>query len=217
MSPYQLHSVPIDARACRAMPSMEMPPYPLASSTSWAASSICSWRMDRFSSRISFSEALAASVTPITDVCNRNRRNVSGETAITQSGRQPVAALATLILLQAAMLSALYAGIRPHPPMATTFFGIAPFIGASVSIAVAALIRRPPNTTAGRMLSILAALAALVSFGPQNYFDARFRGRASNEGERRRDATNKEHVPERRPRPDQPGRSRSLPALRGRA
>lgn len=91
---------------------------------------------------------------------------------MTQSDRSAVAALATLILLQGIMLSALYAGVRPHPPVATPLFGIAPFIGASVSLALSAIIVQPLTNTAGRTLSVLAALAALVSFGPQKYFDA---------------------------------------------
>lgn len=93
---------------------------------------------------------------------------------MTQSDRHAQAALTTLILLQVIMLSALYAGIRPHPPVATPMFGIAPFLGASVSIALAAMIVRPLETIAGRGLSILAALMALVSFGPQKYFDLQF-------------------------------------------
>lgn len=93
---------------------------------------------------------------------------------MTQSDRYALAALATLILLQLIMLSALYAGIRPHPPEATPLFGIAPFIGASVSIALAAIIMAPLSNPTGRVLSILAALTALVSFGPQKYFDNQF-------------------------------------------
>lgn len=91
---------------------------------------------------------------------------------MTQSTRSTVAALATLIVLQAVMLSALYAGIRPHPPAATPIFGIAPFIGASVATALAAILVDPLKTSSGRMLSLLSALAALVSFGPQKYLDA---------------------------------------------
>ena len=93
---------------------------------------------------------------------------------MTQSDRYTHAALATLILLQVIMLSALYAGIRPHPPVATPLFGIAPFLGASVSIALSAIIVQPLFSTAGQALSVLAALMALVSFGPQKYFDAQF-------------------------------------------
>ncbi|MGP6087715.1 hypothetical protein [Antarctobacter jejuensis] len=93
---------------------------------------------------------------------------------MTQYDRQAIAALATLILLQLIMLSALYSGIRPHPPVATPLFGIAPFLGASMSIALAAIIVQPLTTATGRVLGVLAALMALVSFGPQKYFDAQF-------------------------------------------
>ncbi|NOC83841.1 hypothetical protein [Ruegeria sp. HKCCD6428] len=93
---------------------------------------------------------------------------------MTHHDRQAHAALTTLILLQIIMLSALYAGIRPHPPVATPLFGIAPYLGAAVSIAVAAMIVQPLATTTGRVLSVVAALMALVSFGPQKYFDAQF-------------------------------------------
>ena len=93
---------------------------------------------------------------------------------MTHYDRQALAALATLILLQLAMLSALYAGIRPHPPVATPLFGIAPFLGASVSVALSAIIVQPLTTAIGRGLSVTAALMALVSFGPQKYFDAQF-------------------------------------------
>ena len=93
---------------------------------------------------------------------------------MTLHNRQLSAALATLILLQLIMLSALYAGIPPHPPVSTPLFGIAPFLGAAVAIAASAIIVEPLGTPTGRTLSVLAALMALVSFGPQKYFDAQF-------------------------------------------
>lgn len=93
---------------------------------------------------------------------------------MTHQIRQTIAALAALIALQLIMLSALYAGIRPHPPIATPLFGIAPFLGASVAIAIGAIIVGPLCTASGRRLSVLAAVLALVSFGPQKYFDAQF-------------------------------------------
>ena len=93
---------------------------------------------------------------------------------MTNQDRHTIAALGTLILLQGIMLSALYAGIRPHPPEATPLFGIAPFIGASVSVALAAIIVRPLASGVGRILSVLAASMALISFGPQKYLDAQF-------------------------------------------
>ncbi|SIT01766.1 hypothetical protein SAMN05421759_11053 [Roseivivax lentus] len=90
------------------------------------------------------------------------------------SNRHAAAALAILIVLQLTMLSALYAGIEPHPPIATPLFGIAPFIGASVSLALAAIMSKPATSAAGRGLSVLAVLSALVSFGPQKYVDPNF-------------------------------------------
>lgn len=91
-----------------------------------------------------------------------------------QLDRPTNAALTSLILLQLIMLSALYAGVSPHPPSVTPLFGIAPFLGVSVSVAASALILQPMATTAGRILSALAVLTALVSFGPQKYFDPQF-------------------------------------------
>ena len=88
------------------------------------------------------------------------------------SDRRNQAALACLILLQTVMLASLYAGVAPHPPAATPLFGIGPFLGASMSAAVAALILG--SSPAGRVLAGLAAVAALVSFGPQKYLDPQF-------------------------------------------
>lgn len=93
---------------------------------------------------------------------------------MTCADRHITAALATLILLQVIMLSALYAGIRPHPPEVTPMFGIAPFIGAAISIAMTAIILGPLTSASGRVMSVLAAVSALLSFGPQKYMDAQF-------------------------------------------
>ncbi|MEL7253919.1 MAG: hypothetical protein AAGL23_07070 [Pseudomonadota bacterium] len=87
--------------------------------------------------------------------------------------RGMIAALATLIILQAVMLLALFAGIRPHPPEVTPLFGIAPLIGASIAAAMAAIILRP-STRIGLVFALVAAVFAAVSFGPQKYFDAQF-------------------------------------------
>ena len=89
------------------------------------------------------------------------------------SNRGNIAALSVLIVLEMIMLSALYAGIKPHPPVATPLFGIAPFIGASIAAALAAIIMTPA-TRGGRVLSVLAALMAAASFGPQKYFVPEF-------------------------------------------
>lgn len=93
---------------------------------------------------------------------------------MTQPDRHASAALVTLIILQVIMLSALYAGIKPHPPEITPLFGIAPFLGASMSVAFTALLVQPLVSRAGRTLSVLAGVVALVSFGPQKYFDPQF-------------------------------------------
>ena len=88
--------------------------------------------------------------------------------------RAAVAALSALILLQLVMLSALYAGVAPHPPVATPLFAMAPFLAASFAVAFSAILLGPLSGKAGRSLSGLAVVFALVSFGPQKYFDAQF-------------------------------------------
>ncbi len=91
-----------------------------------------------------------------------------------QPTRTSTAAMSVLIILQAVMLGALYAGVAPHPPAATPLFGIAPFLGASLGAAVAALVLGVGTSPAGTALSLIATAMALVSFGPQKYFDAQF-------------------------------------------
>lgn len=83
-------------------------------------------------------------------------------------------ALATLIILQGVMLTALFAQIAPHPPAAVAPFGIAPFLAVALSLATCALLTGDCKTGGGRIFGLLAALAALVSFGPQKYFDPAF-------------------------------------------
>ncbi|MFZ5780304.1 MAG: hypothetical protein ACOY4R_08930 [Pseudomonadota bacterium] len=93
---------------------------------------------------------------------------------MTPQPRAAVAALASLIVLQAVMLLALYAKVEPHPPATIPLFGIAPFLGAALAAATAALIIGPARGLSGRGLSLSAAAMALGSFGPQKYFDAQF-------------------------------------------
>lgn len=88
--------------------------------------------------------------------------------------RHAKAALATLIILQLVMLGALFTQSSPHPPAAIPLFATAPFIAAALSAAFAAIIVGPLDTMTGRTLSLLAALMALLSFGPQKYLDAQF-------------------------------------------
>ncbi len=86
--------------------------------------------------------------------------------------RQTNAALTALIILQLTMLGALFAQSAPHPPATIPLFGIAPFLAAALSTAAAAIIIGPLETAPGRVLSVLAALMALLSYGPQKYLDA---------------------------------------------
>ncbi|KUF09201.1 hypothetical protein AVJ23_18900 [Pseudoponticoccus marisrubri] len=83
------------------------------------------------------------------------------------------AAIAILAILQTVMLGALFAGVPPHPPVQVAPFGIGPFLGASLAICAAAWMlasrRRPALLLGGA-----AIVAALVSFGPQKYFDPQF-------------------------------------------
>jgi hypothetical protein len=93
---------------------------------------------------------------------------------MTATDRPQAAALAGLVVLQTVMLASLFAGVAPHPPAATPLFGIGPFLGAALAAPVAALILGPSQSPAGRVLAGVAALAALVSFGPQKFLDAQF-------------------------------------------
>ena len=95
-------------------------------------------------------------------------------TAANQPDRPALAALTTLIVLHGVMLSALYAGVEPHPPARIPLFGMAPFLGATLSAAAAAMILGPVQTASGRVLSALALLLSLVSFGPHKLIDPAF-------------------------------------------
>lgn len=88
--------------------------------------------------------------------------------------RQANAALCALIVLQLIMLGALFAQSAPHPPATIPLFAIAPFLAAALSVTAGAIITGPLDTTTGRVLSVLAALMALLSYGPQKYLDAQF-------------------------------------------
>ena len=90
----------------------------------------------------------------------------------TSKERLATAAATTLIILQTVMLLSLYSRTFPHPPETVAPFGIAPFLGASLSFAAIALIFQPTQDRIGRVFGVLAALSALVSYGPQKYFDA---------------------------------------------
>lgn len=87
--------------------------------------------------------------------------------------RPQTAALGTLIILQGVMLAALFTKTAPHPPEVIPLGGMGPFLGAAMSAAMAAVVVGP-GSRAGHLLSLAACLLALVSFGPQKFFDPAF-------------------------------------------
>ena len=84
------------------------------------------------------------------------------------------AALVALVILQVIMLGSLYAGVPPHPPQTIPLFAMAPFLAAAIAAAICSILLGEEATRAGRILAGLAAVMALVSFGPQKYMDAQF-------------------------------------------
>ncbi len=78
-------------------------------------------------------------------------------------------AILTLGILQVLMLGALYTKTPPHPPLEVAPFALGPFISASIAIAFAAYSVKSEKLF--RLLSLLACLTALVSYGPHKWFD----------------------------------------------
>lgn len=85
--------------------------------------------------------------------------------------RLAYAALTTLIIVQLIMLISLFAGLAPHPPRTIPFFAMAPFLSVSMAIAASAMIIGPLTGKLGKSLTVLAALCALLSYGPQKWID----------------------------------------------
>ena len=84
------------------------------------------------------------------------------------------AALIALVTVQFVMLLALLTETPPHPPLEIPPFAMGPFLGAALAIALAAIVTGPTATLFGKILSVIAAVFALVSFGPQKFFDSQF-------------------------------------------
>lgn len=85
-----------------------------------------------------------------------------------------VASVIALLIITAVMLSALFTRTSSHPPIEVPPFALGPFLGASLSIGGAVVylvLKRAPYC---RVISLLFALSALVSFGPQKFFDPWF-------------------------------------------
>lgn len=88
--------------------------------------------------------------------------------------RADLACLTVLIVLQLLMLAALYTGTEPHPPLAVAPFALGPFLSASIAIAASAFVLSAGQGMAGSVATLAAVATALVSFGPQKWFDAAF-------------------------------------------
>ena len=83
-------------------------------------------------------------------------------------------ALSALIILQLVMLTAMFTLTEPHPPRTIPLFAMGPFLGAAIALAVCAILSGSETTRTGRYLAIFATIAALLSFGPQKWFDPLF-------------------------------------------
>ena len=81
--------------------------------------------------------------------------------------------LAMLIILQAIMLAALFAGVEPHPPTKIPLGAIAPILAAGFATAAAGIMLRPTSSL-GRLFALVAVILAMLSFGPQKYLNEQF-------------------------------------------
>ncbi|MDH3236378.1 MAG: hypothetical protein OEQ29_22880 [Alphaproteobacteria bacterium] len=84
------------------------------------------------------------------------------------------AAILVLLVLTGVMLLALFSRTTPHPPLEVPPFALGPFLGASLAIGAAAFHLVCQGARHGGALALFFALTALVSFGPQKYFDPAF-------------------------------------------
>ena len=95
---------------------------------------------------------------------NRNRAG-DGYTA---------AAVAALLALTGAMLLAMFTRTEPHPPLEVEPFALGPFLAASLAIGTAAYGLAVRGMRFTMAITLLFALTALVSYGPQKYVDPAF-------------------------------------------
>jgi hypothetical membrane protein len=85
--------------------------------------------------------------------------------------RTSQAALSALAGLQVTMLAALMTKTPPHPPLNVAPFAMGPFLACSVSVALAAIVLAAANSRTGALVAAVAAVLALISYGPQKWFD----------------------------------------------
>lgn len=104
----------------------------------------------------------------IEDKVMTSRHSDDGQTSVVQG------AVVALVVLTGVMLLSLFSRTAPHPPLEVAPFALAPFLGASLAIGMAALCVGRRNVPSSHALAIIFALTALVSFGPQKYLDPAF-------------------------------------------
>lgn len=97
----------------------------------------------------------------------------TSESTVRQS-TTAAASILILLVLTGVMLLALFSRTAPHPPLDVPPFALGPFLGASLAIGVAAFHLVQNGARFGWALAILFAVTALISFGPQKYFDPAF-------------------------------------------
>ena len=85
--------------------------------------------------------------------------------------RHVAAAIVALLVLTSVMLLAMFTRTEPHPPLEVAPFALGPFLAASLAIGSAACVLVARGARAGIWMALLFALTALVSYGPQKYFD----------------------------------------------
>ena len=81
------------------------------------------------------------------------------------------AAILVLLTVTAVMFLSLVTKTAPHPPLDVPLFAMAPFIGASLAIGLAALYLVGRGRSGGVAVALLFALTGLVSYGPQKLLD----------------------------------------------
>ena len=94
------------------------------------------------------------------------------QTGRSQAGDSYTAtAIVALLVLTGTMLLAMFTRTEPHPPLVVEPFALGPFLAASLAIGAAAYGLVVRGRRFAMAVALLFALTALVSYGPQKYFD----------------------------------------------
>ena len=93
---------------------------------------------------------------------------------ITPVDRYAAAAIVALLVLTSVMLLAMFSRTEPHPPLEVGPFAMGPFLAASLAVGAAAYGLVLYGTRYAVAATLLFALTALVSYGPQKYADPAF-------------------------------------------